>query len=348
MIRIKKSIVLPVLLAVITFVLTAIAPSYPHLVEEYYSSFIYWGIIPLLSSFSCVVPFSISDIFYVVLILWLPVNIVLLLLKKRRIKKVAVRLLQLCCYSFVAFYFLWGFNYYRERTATRFQLQISDKAGAFKRAFAKTIDDANYYRQQVADTVDLKQCDKSIDAAYNDLQAPLRIRFWQGATVTKKMTFSSLFAKGGILGIYGPFFGEVHINKNFTKWLYPITRAHEMAHRFGLAGEADANFYAWYVCSHSNNNWNRYSAHFFALRYFLSEADKFPDSKELIKRIDPRIFADIKANRKYWLQKMDAQVHKVTTKANDMYLKSNNMKRGVADYDGVLELIIAATEKGDL
>ncbi len=347
MLRIKKSVLLPILLAAITLLLLMVARLHPQWVEQYYSTQVYWWIVQPLSVLSGFVPFSVSDIFYVVLILWIPATIIALFLRKISIKKAFIRLVQLLCYSFAAFYFLWGFNYYRSSTAHRFNLHIEkeNKASAFKKAFAKTIENANYYRQQVTDSVDLKLCDKSIDSSYRKLEKQLHLKYWNAATTTKQMTFSGIFAKGGILGIYGPFFGEVHINKNFTKWGYPITRAHEMAHRFGLAGEADANFYAWYVCSHSNNNWNRYCANFFALRYFISKAERVGDCTEMFGEIDRKIWDDIKANQDYWRSKMNVTVRKVTTKANDMYLKSNNVKRGVADYGGVLELIIAEMNK---
>ncbi len=347
MFRIKKSVVVPILLAGLTFLLLIIARSHPQWVEQYYSTKLYWFIVQPLSVLSGIVPFSVSDIFYIVLILWIPISLLLIMIRKLTLKKAVVRLVQLLCYGFAAFYFFWGFNYYRESNAERFNLEVKpeDKESAFKKAFAKTIENVNYYRRQVAYSADLQLCDKSIDSTYKKLQQQLQIHYWDAAANTKYMTFSELFAQGGILGVYGPLFGEVHINKNFTKWGYPVTRAHEMAHRFGIASEAGANFYAWYVCSRSNNNWNRYCANFFALRYFISKAQNTEEGQQFINKIDKKVIDDINSNNRYWRNKMNVKVRKVTTKANDIYLKSNNVKRGVDDYDGVLELIIADMNK---
>ena len=52
-----------------------------------------------------------------------------------------------------------------------------------------------------------------------------------------------------VTGYMGPFFTEFNLNQELLSVEYPFTYAHELAHRLGIASEAEANLYAYLVTS---------------------------------------------------------------------------------------------------
>jgi len=109
--HIKK--LLPVLLGLLTFVFTRIAIHNPAITESLYAQKIYPIIAQILSKISDLLPFSIDDIFYMILILMLILSSLLLLFKKYKISQFLVFLVNTTAIIYTSFYLLWGFNYFR-------------------------------------------------------------------------------------------------------------------------------------------------------------------------------------------------------------------------------------------
>ena len=63
-----------------------------------------------------------------------------------------------------------------------------------------------------------------------------------------------------ITGVYTFFTGEANLNVNFPDYTLPFTAAHELAHQRGIAREDEANFIAFLVCMESDDPYIRYSA----------------------------------------------------------------------------------------
>jgi len=122
---------------------------------------------------------------------------------------------------------------------------------------------------------------------------------------------------------------------------YPYVLAHEKAHQFAITSEAEANLAAFVVCSTSEDKRLRYSAAINMLLYFLNDATGLTDYHEYVKKIDSLVISDIRARSKYYDTFQNKTLEKIQRKANDVYLKSNHIKKGIKNYNEVVALVIS-------
>ena len=121
---------------------------------------------------------------------------------------------------------------------------------------------------------------------------------------------------------------------------YPFVLAHEKAHQFGITNEAEANFYAWLVCTNSNSKQLQYSANLHVLRYFLYQAYQLEEYPEMIAKLDERVKNDLQRISENWRKLRNEKIDKVASKANDIYLKTNKIENGIEEYHGVLKFVM--------
>ena len=81
----------------------------------------------------------------------------------------------------------------------------------------------------------------------------------------KTMLFTPFISMVGVTGSMGPFFCEFTLNGDLLPANYPATYAHELAHLLGITSEAEANFYAYQVCTRSQAKEIRFSGYFSVL-----------------------------------------------------------------------------------
>jgi hypothetical protein len=118
----------------------------------------------------------------------------------------------------------------------------------------------------------------------------------------------------------------------------PYDLAHEMAHGYGWTDEATANFIAYLTCIQSKNAFVRYSGLLNHYRYVASNCkrlntegyQKFRDS--LPEGIKADLDAINQRQKMYpsWLE---------TDWMNDVFLRSQGVKEGVASYSRVVVLV---------
>lgn len=83
------------------------------------------------------------------------------------------------------------------------------------------------------------------------------------------MLFTPFISMVGVTGSMGPFFCEFTLNGDLLPVNYPATYAHELAHLLGITSEAEANFYAYQVCTRSEAMGIRFSGYFSILGHVL-------------------------------------------------------------------------------
>ena len=184
------------------------------------------------------------------------------------------------------------------------------------------------------------EIERLIEKSYNKLAPVLQINYPAGKRRAKNITFSRFFAKAGISGYYGPFFSEVHINKNNLPVEYPFVLAHEKAHQFGISSEAEANFYAWLVCSQSESKQLQYSANLYILKFFIYQGYQMEQYPEIIKELNGNVKNDFRRIQEHWLNLRNKKINKVASKVNDTYLKTNKIEKGIEDYYGVVKHVM--------
>ncbi len=261
------------------------------------------------------------------------------LIRKVRIKKIIYTLINVLAVVYILFYWLWGFNYFRIQLNERLTIpeQTVSKEN-FNYALDYLIESAN---KNHTDTFNISYNDINIlvEKSYQESSGFLKINYPQGVRNPKPITFSRFFAKAAISGYFGPFFNEIHINHYLLPVEYPWTLAHEKSHQFGITSEAEANFYAWIICNNSENSQIRYSANLNALFYFLYEARKLKDYKNTISKIDEDVKEDIREIINHWAKLRNKHVEKAASKANDTYLKTNKIEKGIDDYNEVVKYV---------
>lgn len=332
-------IVLPVL-ALITFVFTEWLAKNANWAETIYGQTVYPRIGTFLSGFSSIFPFSIDDVFYLGLIFLLFILIALLILRKISWKKAGKIVLNTLALTYILFYFLWGFNYYRPDLNTRLKIesQIANTED-FLNVFEKIITQTNQ-SFTAFEGFGKNEIDSLIEASYKNLTSILKLSYPAGKRPGKNITFSRFFAKAGISGYFGPFFSEVHLNSNILPIEYPFVLAHEKAHQFGITGESEANFYAWLVCTESDSQKLKYSANLMILRYFIFQAYRLEKYPEIITKLDNPVKKDIQKISEHWAKLRNEKIDRIATKINDTYLKTNKVEKGVEDYRGVVKHVM--------
>ena len=328
------------LLALITFLLTKVLVAHPEITEKIYSEKIYPAIAGLLSRVSFFIPFSLDDLFYILLILSGILIVVLLIMRRITGKKAGKIVLNVLAAAYIAFYLFWGFNYFRPDVNIRLNLpeqkaDTTEFIPVLKALIAQT--NASYCS---FDDFDKHKIDSLVEASYRKLAPMLRIKYPNGKRRPKKISFSHFFAQAGISGYYGPFFSEIQVNSNNLPVEYPFVLAHEKAHQFGITSEAEANFYAWLVCTQSNSKQLRYSANLAVLRFFLYQGFRLKQYPKIVKQLDKPVREDFKRIREHWAKLRNAKVDRVATKVNDTYLKTNKVKKGIEDYTGVVQYVM--------
>ncbi|MGQ7868932.1 DUF3810 domain-containing protein [Sunxiuqinia sp. sy24] len=327
-------------LAVLTFLLTELLAAFPTGTEAVYARGIYPHIATFLSAFSCWFHFSLDDLLYVALILLGGVSLLALIFRRINWRGFVRFWLNTLALFYVLFYWLWGFNYYRLDLNERLQIaeSVAD-TDVFVAVWEDLISQTNK-SYLLVDSVDFDWVDERVEASYEQLAPFLEINYAAGMRRAKAITFSGFFAKAGISGYYGPFFNEVQLNRHLLPVEYPLVLAHEKAHQLGITSEAEANFYAWMVCSQSSDQLLQYSANLYLLRYFIYEGYQLEAYAELVKQIEEPVKADFRRIREHWLSLRNVTIDQYASKVNDAYLKTNKVEKGIEDYTGVVKFVM--------
>lgn len=327
-------------LAVVVFLATRILAGSPGFTEKIYSQEIYPGLASVVSFFSKWVPFSLDDLFYLLLILLFFGLTVLLVFRKIKFLKAGKIALNVLAAVFVLFYFLWGFNYFRADVKTRLGIQEQTPGTEeFLLVFENLVEKTNASYQSF-ENFNAPEIDSLVEESYKKLAPVLKLNYPSGTRRAKNISLSKFFAKAGISGYFGPFFNEVHLNSHLLPVEYPFVLAHEKAHQFGITSEAEANFYAWLVCTQSRSKQLQYSGNLALLRYFVNQGFRLEDYSEIVKKIDERVREDYRKIREHWMSLRNEKVDKVATKVNDTYLKTNRVEKGIEDYQGVVKFVM--------
>lgn len=332
---------LPVIIALLVFLSTRIALRNPQFVEKYYSDGIYPVIAHALSSFSSLFRFSIWDLFWAVSILAMITGLFLAIFRRIKPGKFFLRFIQVVSIMFIWLYISWGYNYFRPDVYSRMGwIAPNADEAEFRTVFDTIISRANRHYMKF-ESSGISDIDSLIELSYKENSKYLGINYPNGSRINKKMIFNSLTDKMGIFGYYGPFFSEIHITSNGLPFDYPAAIAHEKAHQFGITNEAEASLYSFIICTNSDDKRLLYSGYMSCIVYFMNDAMKLPDFHTYIKKFDKRVYDEIFYRQDYYNSLQNKTMEKVQSVAYDAYLKTNNIKSGIKNYNQVVALIIS-------
>ena len=331
----------PFVLATLVLLSIQFAIRNPEIVEHYYSMRVYPFIAKFLSFFSSLIPFSLWDLFWVLIILLIISGLILVVLKKIRFGWYFLHAMQVLALLYSFFYIAWGYNYFRPKIERRIGWE-TPKADEliFRSVFDSVIMQSNNCYTSVS-TSDYAEIDSLVEASYRKNCQQLGIRYPNGKRRPKTMLFSSFAGKLGVNGYFGPFFNEIHLDYYLLPVDYPFVLAHEKAHQFGITSEAEANLVAFIICVKSQDIRLNYSGYQSVLLYFLKDAYHMKDYKEFLSKLDEKVIRDLKYRQKYYQGLESKKLSDVQTAVNDAYLKANKIDKGVKNYDQVVSLVIS-------
>ncbi len=328
--------------------------------DTYFTS-VYRCIMVVLNGMSSVFSFSLYDVFILVGIVFICWQVSFFFRKKWIAPLLNLSLFGVGLMLF--FELSWGINYFSSDFFTRnniarsapdstaYKSYVTDYVGTMNHAFqhldTTQIDSIDTWLKE---TFDYKKRTLSIltQNGYKKLNKEFIINTIPYSARAKQMLFGDTYAGMGILGYYGPFFSEAHLNPNLLPHQIPFTYAHEMAHLAGITSEAEANFYAFKILSDTNDNALRFSAYYTLLPHLLNNAAQCMSEEEykiLVDSIDPNILSIYRHTRTHWDLLYSPLIGDIQAYVYNFYLQGNNIPSGLRNYSEVVELLVSTNSK---
>jgi hypothetical protein len=329
----------------------------PEWVEDSYAN----GLYPFLSNIQRTVfgifPFSLGDIIYTSIILFLTWRIfrfVLKFKKQENKKSLALNLfltiITVCLWVYSIFYLLWGLNYYREGVSSIFNLpeESVDK----KEIILLTIElkDSLNKCAQLKSIIpqinhDLSSYKSGAVQSYKSLEEYFPELIFKTPSF-KASLFGEVVNYMGIQGYYNPFTGESQINTRVPGFILPFVSCHEIAHQLGFASESEANFVGFLASKHSDDARVRYSAYFNMFMYAAAQLRKTDTAeiKRIIKQLHPDVNKDLRLYFKH-ISKYEGWLQDGSGFFYDIYLKQNKQRNGVETYGEVTAWLVSYKKK---
>lgn len=311
---------------------------------EIYATKVYPYIAALLSWFSYIFPFCLSDWFIVLSVAGLVIYLLIAIWKRFSFWRVVYRTAVFLGYVYVWFYLAWGLNYFREgfydRTGIPYTSYEPESFRTFLSDYLENLNES-YVEIDKPDTFRIQQ---EVKNGYDAIAGRFGIIAPRKIYPPKPMLSSRLMSKVGVLGYMAPFFSEFCLNKELLPFQYATSYAHELAHRLSISNEAEANLYAFLVCSRSDIPEVRFSGYFALFPYVLGNAEALLEENDLkayIETIRPEIKKLYRKKQAYWSEKYSPLVGELQHAVYNFYLKGNKIASGTANYSEVIGLLIS-------
>lgn len=371
--------ILPFAAAAFCAILLWIAPSYPALIDRYYSRGIYPVFAQILGGVTSLVPISICEAVICLLLIGalfmfcfavcrgissyqkrkktLPAQdcdgtsaIPVPPEKKRTAKRVILLLSQILCAILIAYTLLCGLNYHRPTFAAMSGLEVRDSSAQELAALCREL--AQQANRQAA----LVTRDESgvMQLSSNIWQTMRQGRETFGGLsgeydflpdwniLPKPILASRAMSIVQLTGVFCPYSFEANINIEAPPYNIPSTICHELAHTRGFMREDEANFIAYLACRESAYADFQYSGTMLALVHSMNKlysADR-QLHREISAILSDAVQRDFQYNNAYW-DAFETPVAEVATAVNNAYLQVNNQQDGVQSYGRMTDLLLA-------
>lgn len=340
------------------FISVDIMRAHPEFVERFFATGIFPAVRGAVARVFSVFPFSFAEFLLysliAALVVFAVVCVVLACRRKLALRRFLSWLLTILIIGGAglnAFYWMWGFNYFREPLGARMELDTEQKA-APDELYAMCValaEAANGLRAELSEdengvfvyTEGKEGILAEIPAAYERLQKTQPV-ISGTAYPAKPIAASVLMSDAGLSGIFIPFTEESNVNVDDTPLLIAASAAHETAHSLGVASEAEANFTAFLACMASDDPQVQYSGLMLALIHMgnaLASADK-EAYHELWNTYSDAVRRDLAAHNEH-IESHRGEVSEAVTRTNDRYLRGNGQESGVRSYGEMVDLLIA-------
>jgi len=294
-------------------------------------------------------PFSVGDVYLLILVVWLLRQIVLLV---RRLKVTGYlltfmkRIVLFTLLIYTQFMITWGLNY-RYRSFQKEQNLNSLKGKAeVKRLFDFLLMGCTRARTQLKNyNGDVSSGDTTqlilFEAGHVFKQEQAKLGVHNPFPIVKSSLYLYIISYFLTEGYVNPFTLEAQVNTLAPRCLLPFNASHELSHQAGYGYEYEASLVGYLVSSNSNNAEFRYSAYFSALLEtvpFMMHADSTYCRRELKMRLDPLVRQDIRSVRAFH-RKYSGAIAEITGFIYGSYLKANRQPQGLRSYSDFIPLL---------
>jgi hypothetical protein len=354
-----RKYILPSFLMVQILFLKIIA-FFPERVEQFYSNRIYVHLSNFSRFFLGKIAFSVGDLLYGIVIIYLLIAIWQFLKSWRELKQnwknSVLKVLSVLSVVYFLFHLLWAINYYRQPLFEKMKIERDYNDADLLSFTKKLIVKTNEIQTQITKNDSLKvvfpysneQVFKLNLNGYKTLSNQYSFFTYTNPSI-KKSLFSLPLTYMGFGGYLNPFTNEAHVNYLMPMYNSPTTSCHEMAHQMGFASESECNFIGFLASVKNENLYFQYSGYSFALRYCLSNW-QFRDEKtfnELLKTVHPGILENYKESEDFWKQ-YDTFIDNGSHFFYDNFLKMNQQKDGMNSYSKFVNLMVNYYKEKDL
>jgi Protein of unknown function (DUF3810) len=249
----------------------------------------------------------------------------------------AIGLVTVVAASYLVFLFVWGLNYRRVPVEEKLDLDetriTSDAARQLARDAVKRVNDLHPPAHLAA------QNGRTLEQAFAAAERRLGMNPGTVPGVPKRSALELYFRWAAIDGMTNPFFLEVILNPDILAIERPFVLAHEWGHLAGYADEDEANLIAWLTCLEGNAV-SQYSGWLAIYGHVMSGLPR-EERRNFAAQLSPGPRRDLEAiAARYALSK--PAVRNVARETYDAYLRANRVEDGIASYDAVVRLILAA------
>ena len=326
-------------------------------VEALYATDIY----PAFSSFLRIIvgwlPFSVGDILYLFVIVWViwklwrfSAKLFRRKLGRKWFASTGYKLVIIGMLVYIIFNIFWGINYNRKLISLQLNLNLNKTTTADLKIIERLlVIKVNESKQalvnQHAYYPTNKELFKRAAECYRQAEKLYPFLSYKHRSVKRSM-FGLWGNYLGFTGYYNPFTGEAQMNTRVPKFILPYVTTHEIAHQLGYAKEEEANFAGYLAATSSTDTLFHYSA-YLDLFVYANRQLFFRDSvaaKDFAKQLLPEVKADIIEWREF-LRKHKNPLEPVVRWAYGNYLRANQQPKGITSYDEVIADLIAFYKK---
>jgi hypothetical protein len=348
----NKLKIFSILLVPIIILLNLILRKFPIFVERYYSTTFNKFIREALGKLTNPLPFSVSEFFILLLVIYFLASIILLIarIKKDGFFNPFLSIASSLAVIYILFMLLWGFNYHRlsfDRIAG-IKVEKSSKQELYELC-DDLINKANMLRENVQENSEgvmhipegYKSVFKRAGKGFENVSSIIPELSGEYA-YPKPIILSKWMSYTGITGFYLPFTSEANVNINQPDFELPFTAQHEISHKRGFAREDEANYIAYVTCINHPDVDFQYSGVMLALINSMNAlaGKDFKSYETLANKYSDGVRRDLQFQRKFWA-KYEGNISKISSNVNDKYLKSNGQEEGVESYGKMVDLLLA-------
>lgn len=315
---------------------------------HFYIRHIYLPLQELRNRLLNAIPFSVGDIIYLVLLVWLLYTIFKLVRysfswrkHKTLLLKTLAKIPLTLIFLYASFILLWGANYNRAKLISDHDTDPLDMP-TLVALNDSLVAKLNTIERQGPKDLSLSQLNRQLSTEYSRLFGPevpgLRV---------KPTLFGNSLHYFGIQGYYNPLSGEGQFAASLPAFMWGFVVAHEMAHQAGIASEGEANFLAYVVCVQDTVPSVQYSGYLNLFLYAnreLAETDStLAQSK--YNNLNTATQADIETLRKM-RQQYKSIFRGLSLDFYNWYLQNRGLKQGIKSYRQISRNVYDWEQKG--